>query len=228
LKSEDDMVSKNEGAAAEGIDDVRARFDRVASDWDANPGRITLAKAVVEAIRKAVPLRPDMNAMDFGAGTGLVTLGILPYVRSLTAVDASGEMLRMLDQKVKVLRMGNVHTLFCDITKTRLPVVEFDLIVSSMVLHHIPDVSQALRQLRPCLRRGGWIALADLDSEDGTFHPDPTGVFHHGLDHNEVRRWLQDAGFMDTMAREAHRIVRTSADGKMREYPVFLVTGRAA
>jgi hypothetical protein len=69
------------------------------------------------------------------------------------------------------------------------------MIVSSMVLHHIPDVPETVRRLRPCLRPNGWIALADLDSEDGTFHPDPTGVCHHGLDRNEVCRWLQDAGF---------------------------------
>ena len=206
---------------------VRARFDRVAAEWDANPGRVALARAVADAIRNAVPLRTDMNTMDFGAGTGLVTLGLLPYVGSLTAVDASGEMLRVLDEKLKALQIGNVHTMLCEIGKTPLPVAQFDLIVSSMVLHHIPDVPQALRLLRPCLRVGGWIALADLDSEDGTFHADPTGVFHHGLDRGEVCRWLHATGFVDTAAREAHRIVRPAADGNIHEYPVFLVTGRA-
>ena len=115
----------------------------------------------------------------------------------------------------------------CDIAKTPLPAAKFDLIVSSMVLHHIPDVSEALKRLRPCLRPGGWIALADLESEDGTFHSDSTGVYHHGFDRDEVCRWLKDAGFMDTTAREAHRIVRPSGNGRPREYPVFLVTGRA-
>ena len=210
-----------------GTEQVRARFDRVAAEWDANPGRVVLARAVADAIRNAVPLRPDMNVMDFGAGTGLVTLGLLPHVDRFTAVDASGEMLRVLDGKLKALRIGNVHTMLCEIGKTPLPVAEFDLIVSSMVLHHIPDVPEALRRLRPCLRPGGWIALADLDSEDGTFHSDSTGVYHHGLDRNEVYRWLQEAGFADTVAREAHRIVRSSADGQTRQYPVFLVTGRA-
>jgi len=209
------------------IEDVRARFDRVAAEWDANPGRVLLARAVVESIRIAVALRPDMNAMDFGAGTGLVTLGLLPYVGNLTAVDASGEMLRVLDEKLKALGIGNVHTMLCDIAKTPMPAATFDLIVSSMVLHHIPDVSEALQRLRPCLRPGGWIALADLESEDGTFHSDSTGVYHHGFDRDEVCRWLQDAGFVDTTVREAHRIVRPSGDGRTREYPVFLVTGRA-
>jgi len=209
-----------------GIEDVRSRFDRAAAEWDSNPGRVALAKAVVEAIRNAVPLRPDMNAMDFGAGTGLVTLGLLSYVQNITAVDASGEMLRMLNEKLKMLQVRNVHTLLCNIAETKLPPATFDLIVSSMVLHHNQDVPQVLRQLRSSLRPGGWIALADLESEDGTFHTDLTGVYHHGFDREQVCRWLQDAGFVDTRAREAHRIVRPSADGRIHEYPVFLVTGR--
>ncbi|MDD5678004.1 MAG: class I SAM-dependent methyltransferase [Kiritimatiellae bacterium] len=210
-----------------GTEQVRARFDRVAAEWDANPGRAVLARAVADAIRKAVALRPDMNAMDFGAGTGLVTLALLPYVAGITAVDTSGKMLRALDEKLKALRIGNVHTLLSESGKTLLPVSAFDLIVSSMVLHHIPDVPRTLRQLRPCLRPGGWIALADLDLEDGTFHSDSTGVFHHGFDRDEICRWLQAAGFMNTTARKAHLIVRPAADGPPRQYPVFLVTGRA-
>lgn len=204
----------------------QARFARVAAEWDANPGRVALARAVADAIRNAVPLRPDMNAMDFGAGTGLVTLGLLPYVDRLTAVDASGEMLRVLDEKLKALQIANVHTMLCESGKTPLPVGEFDLVVSSMVLHHIPDVPETLRRLRPCLRPGGWIALADLDSEDGTFHGDSTGVYHHGFDREGVCRWLRDAGFIDTASREAHRMVRSFPDGQTRQYPVFLASAR--
>ena len=206
---------------------VRTRFDRVAGEWDANPGRIILAQAVVEAIRNDVPLRPDMKVMDFGAGTGLVALGLSAYVGSITAVDASGAMLRELDGKLKALQIGNIHRMRCDIDTTPLPVAQFDLIVSSMVLHHIPDVPRTIQRLRPCCRPGGWIALADLDSEDGTFHADSTGVFYRGFDRTEVCTWLNAAGFVDTVAREAHRIIRPSPDGTIDQYPVFLVSGRA-
>lgn len=206
---------------------VRDRFDRVAAEWDANPTRVALARAVTDAIRKAVPLRPDMHAMDFGAGSGLVTLGLLPHVGSLLAADTSGEMVRVLEAKLKALKIGNVRTVQCEINAMSLPVAAFDLIVSSMVLHHIADVPGTLRRLRPALRPGGWIALADLEPEDGSFHADATGVYHHGIDREELCRWLQAAGFVETTAREAHRIVRPAPDGGTRDYPVFLVTGRA-
>ena len=208
-------------------EEVQARFNKVAAEWDNNPTRVALARAVVEAIRAAVPLRTEMQAMDFGAGTGLVTLGLLASVNSVTAVDASAEMLRVLDDKLRALRIGNVHTLQCDISRAPLPANQFDLVVSSMVLHHLPEVSPVLQRLRPCLRPGGWIALADLDTEDGSFHPDMSGVFHKGLDRGVVCQWLEQAGFSDVTARDAHTITRQSLDGITRQYGVFLVTGRA-
>lgn len=208
------------------FDEVKARFDRVAAGWDSNPGRIELAKAVAGAMRQAVPLRPDMEVMDFGAGTGLLTLALLPDVGRLTSVDASGEMLRVLDGKLQALGIRNVRTLQGDIARQALPAGAFDLVASAMVLHHLPDVPPVLARLRACLKPGGWIALADLDSEDGSFHADATGVYHHGFDRAEVRRWLQAAGFTDTATREAHRVKRPGTDGQLREYPVFLATGR--
>ena len=203
------------------------RFDEKAADWDANPARVALAQAVVEAIRTAVPLRRNMAAMDFGAGTGLVSLGLLPFVGEVTAVDASGEMLRVLGEKVTALGDANLHTLLCDVGEAVLPPARFDLIVSSMVLHHLPDVAMVLKHLRPALRTGGWIALADLDVEDGSFHADPAGINYHGFERATVCRWLEEAGFADTTAREAYRITRPGADGMMRTYPVFLVVARA-
>jgi tRNA (cmo5U34)-methyltransferase len=212
---------------ADEMDAVRARFDRVAAEYDSVPHRVALARGVAAAIRQAVPLRADMRAMDFGAGTGLLTLGLLPYVSQITAVDTSPEMIRVLQQKLDAQQITNARTLLCDVATGALPVAEFDLVVSSMVLHHIPNVPQALRRLRPCLRPGGWIALADLDSEDGTFHPDPSGVFHHGFARSEVCRWLQQAGFTETSSCDAHQMARPSTNGEIRQYPVFLVTARA-
>ena len=147
-----------------GMEEVRARFDRVAAGWDNNPARVALAKGVAEAIRKAVPITPDMSVLDFGAGTGLLTLGLLPYVSRITAVDASGEMLKVLVGKLQTFEIQNVKTFHCDIGKDPLPEAEYSLVVSSMVLHHVADVPRTLMQLRRCLCPGGWIALADLDS----------------------------------------------------------------
>ncbi len=195
--------------------------------WDANPARVALARAVVAAVRSAVPLRPDLRVLDFGAGTGLISLGLYDDVGEITAVDASAGMLRVLGEKASAIGASRLHTLQCDVSEQTLPPASFDLIVSSMTLHHLPDVPAVLRRLRPALRTGGWIALADLDSEDGTFHADPTGVYHNGFAREAVCRWLETTGFEGAAARDAHRFVRPDAAGVSRAYSVFLTTARA-
>jgi len=201
-------------------------FDAKAAEWDANPARVALARAVVESIRAAVPLRPDVRVLDFGAGTGLVSLGLLPFVGEVTAMDASAGMLDMLHKKVDALGAKNFHLLRGDVTHAFLPSGHFDLIVSSMTLHHLPDVPRVLRRLRPALRDNGWIALADLDAEDGSFHADKTGVFHNGFDRATLCCWMNVAGFADAVFHDAYRITRLGSDGTPHTYPVFLVTAR--
>ena len=206
---------------------IGSRFDERAAEWDANPARVALARAVVEAVRAAVALRPDMRVLDFGAGTGLVSLGLLPFVAEVTASDASPGMLARLEEKGKALGATNLHVLPGDVAQAELPPGHFDLIVSSMTLHHLPDVPLVLRRLRPALRDGGWIALADLCAEDGSFHEDKTGVFHFGFACETVCRWLAEAGFAQASCHEVYAFNKPRADGMTRTFPVFLATCRA-
>lgn len=205
------------------MDAVVARFDRVAAEWDSNPTRVELARAVAGAIRQAVPLRSDMAVLDFGAGTGLLSLALLPHVRAITAMDASGEMLRVLTDKLAAAGIQSVRTLHADIAGGEALAAEFDLVVSSMALHHVQDVPSAIRRLRAGLKPGGWLALADLDQEDGSFHGEnSSGVYHTGFARKDLIAWFVAANLSEVTLRIAHRIDRGG-----RRYEVLLVSGKA-
>ena len=63
-----------------------------------------------------------------------------------------------------------------------------------MTFHHIEDIDKILRDLFSLLVAPGYLCIADLDSEDGSFHgPEFTG--HLGFDRNELERKLTHAGF---------------------------------
>lgn len=194
-------------------------FDKDAATWDENPVAVERSRAVAEAMIREVRPTKDMDAMDFGAGTGLVTLGIQPYVRSITAADTSRGMLSVLEGKVQSQGLMNVRTMLLDLDTQEPPEAHFDFIATSMVMHHMADVPKTLRAFHKMLRPGGVIAIADLDAEDGSFHPDTTGVHHSGFDREELRRMLEDAGFHDTKAVTAHVMHKND-----RDYPVFLIT----
>jgi cyclopropane fatty-acyl-phospholipid synthase-like methyltransferase len=197
------------------------RFDEAAATWDEQPRRTELARAVAAAITRQVHLSHDMDVLDFGCGTGLLTLALQPLVRRVTGADASSGMLDVLKQKVQAQGLANVETILLD---PRMPLslrARFHLIVSSMALHHIADVAPLFSRFHEQLEPGGRVALADLDREDGSFHEDARDVFHHGFERKEIQTLLAAAGFVDLGATTA-----TVTRKETGEYPVFLITGR--
>lgn len=193
-------------------------FEEKAQDWDANERIQKLSTAIGAAILEQLPLAPTMHVMDFGAGTGLISGHIAPRVASILAVDVSQGMLDKLAAKPQL--QGKVTTLCQDITEQPLN-ERFDLIMSAMALHHVEDTEQLLASLAAHLKSGGRAALADLDPEDGSFHPEDTeGVFHRGFDRQKLQKLMEKSGF-----ENVHFITAHTVNKEGRDYPVFLVTG---
>lgn len=203
------------------------RFNSIAGSWDDNPVRLELAQAVARAIAAAVPLAPDAQALEFGCGTGLVTALLAPELGRITAVDSAAEMLKVLREKARELGLDNVEPVEMDLSQA-LPPGPFDLIFSSMTLHHIEDVPALLARLSGLLAPGGRLALADLEREDGTFHGEMPGVMHHGFEPAAVAGWLSAAGFGEIATRRAHVVHKTGSDDRPHDYPVFLISARRA
>ena len=51
-------------------------FDQKAQQWDAKPVRVERALAVADSIKTDVPLSPQMTALEYGCGTGLVSFAL--------------------------------------------------------------------------------------------------------------------------------------------------------
>lgn len=197
------------------------RFDQEATTWDENPRRVRLAKAVAETIARKVPLSGAMDVLDFGCGTGLLTLKLQPLVGTITGADTSSGMMEMLRRKVKDRSLDMVESFLLKPDDSYALKGTYDLIVSNMTLHHIQDLASLFCQFRAHLRVGGHIALADLDKEDGTFHGNAEDVFHLGFERNDIKTLLADTGFLDLEVTTAFEVRRNG-----RDYPVFLITGR--
>ena len=192
-------------------------FQEKARDWDANDRRSRLAAAISSSIVDRVPLQAEMNVLDFGAGTGLISARIAPLVERIVAADTSQAMLDKLEQKPEL--QSKVSTVCRDILDQPLD-ERFDLIVSAMAMHHVEDTSRLMQTFAEHLNDGGMVALADLDSEDGSFHPPETqGVYHQGFDRDELSSLMQGLGFDNIEFVTAHTV-----NGEEKDYPIFLVT----
>ncbi|WP_424357528.1 class I SAM-dependent DNA methyltransferase [Methanocella sp. MCL-LM] len=201
-------------------------FNKAAARWDEEPRRVKLAGDVARAITEEIKLTADMDILDFGCGTGLLSLNLLPEVRSVTAVDSAQGMLSVLKSKIEALELSNVRTMHLDIDKGDRLEGRFNLVTSSMTLHHIKDIKPLLGQFYNILTPGGYLALADLDLDGGMFHEDSTGVFHNGFDRKQLRQTFMDAGFEDVRDRTAASMMKPVVGGEKKEFTIFLMTGR--
>lgn len=195
-------------------------FDQAAATWDLADRRVALAHAVAEAIAARVPLSKELTALDFGCGTGLVTLELAPKVGSITGADTSPGMLQTLAEKAKTLGTP-LQILPLDDTGAGKLGGPYDLIVSSMTLHHVADVATLFHQFMQHLRPGGQVALADLDEEDGTFHDATMAIHHRGFSRDQIQTWLKEAGF-----REINLETATITPKEGKNFPVFLASAR--
>jgi len=194
-------------------------FEEKAQDWDVNNMVLQLSSGISRAILNNVKLHADMQVMDFGAGTGLISGHIAPEVKKITAVDISESMLQQLEQKPEL--QGKVDTVCQDILEQSLN-QKFDIIVSAMAMHHVEDTAKMMQRFAEHLLEGGELALADLDKEDGTFHPPGIeGVYHDGFERDELEKLMLDAGFSSIKFVTAHTV-----DKEGKEFPVFLVTAK--
>lgn len=201
-------------------------FDKEAPTWDQEPRRLKLAGDVARAITEAVQPSHETDVLDFGCGTGLLTLQLQPLVRSITGIDSSQGMLNVLASKVKAQTPTNVTTRCLDLDKGDKLEGTYDLVVSSMTLHHIRDIAPLLGQFYRILRPAGHLCIADLDPDDGQFHSNNEGVFHNGFPKAELRQAFAQAGLVDVRYRTAAKVPKPVAGGGERVFTIFLMTGR--
>ncbi|MFK5912868.1 MAG: class I SAM-dependent methyltransferase [Woeseiaceae bacterium] len=196
-------------------------FKERSKDYDKNDMVQKLSSAIGSCIIKNVELNEQMHVLDFGAGTGLITSQIAPYVEKITAVDISQSMLDKLIEKQE--STDKVQTLCQDITIEPIG-KEYDLIMSAMAMHHVEDTDNLVKRFSDHLKSGAKIALADLDKEDGSFHPKGMeGIYHDGFERIEFQVTLEKHGFKDINFETAHTI-----NGETRPYPIFLALATKA
>jgi len=196
-------------------------FTEKAKEWDVNEMVLQLSEATSSAILESIDFNDQMQVMDFGAGTGLITSQVFPRVKKITAVDVSQSMLEKLVSKPEL--KGKVDVICQDITQKALE-SKFDVIMSAMAMHHVEDTEQLFKSFSEHLISGGKVALADLDAEDGSFHPaDVEGVYHDGFDRENLQSIMEKSGFQDIKFVTAHTVNK-----EMKSYPIFLVTASKA
>lgn len=202
-----------------------SEFDDKASTWDTNQYRIERAREVAKGIRSAIPLHAGMTAFEYGCGTGLLSFTLQPFLGSITLADSSSGMLAVLDEKIVQAGIRNMTSLKVDLSSDPVPLLQVQLIYTLMTLHHIPDYSLVLNAFHALLEPNGYLCIADLDTEDGSFHgPEDTSV-HRGFDRAALSQTLQNAGFRSVSSFTVYHTPK-EVNGETKYFPIFLMTAQ--
>jgi len=197
-----------------------SHFDKRAEGWDKGNIQVAGAKIIADAIREEIELNNSMQIIDFGTGTGLLGFDIASSVKQVHGVDTSSKMLEKLEEKNTTEL--NIIPYKQDIIKEPLT-QKFDGLISSMTLHHIENLEDFFKTIKNTLKKDGFIAIADLETEDGSFHSDNTGVFHFGFDEKELCDIVNMYGFKEVKFNNINTIKKPQ-----REFGVFLLTAKVA
>ncbi|MBL4585206.1 MAG: class I SAM-dependent methyltransferase [Pseudomonadales bacterium] len=195
-------------------------FKDKADSYEQVTHRVANVENIARAVLGSANLKSGMNIMDFGSGTGLLLEQIAPAVTSITAVDISQSMNAQLEKKRADIKC-ELEIIEMDLTQSSLD-RKFDGIISSMTMHHVDDIAAMFEKFHSMLDTGGFIAIADLVTEDGGFHTEDTGVFHFGFDPDEFLALASDAGFNNVELSVVSTVHKPLAD-----YPVFLLSATA-
>lgn len=194
-------------------------FDALASQWDADPAKLSRARITAEQIRALRPA-PGGRLLEFGCGTGLLGLQLAESFDAVQLVDASAAMLAEAQQKIEALALNHVQIHQAEGLASLPPQ---DAVACLMVLHHVRDLAGFFADAHTLLEDGGQLFVADLYPEDGSFHQQHADFDgHNGLDPISLTQLAQVAGFNRVSYAPCCTIEKTEA-GEPRHYPLFLL-----
>ena len=200
-----------------------SEFDIKAADWDKNPMHWDRSEAIVKEIRKRIPLNRTMTALEYGAGTGIASFLLRDDLKEITLMDNSSEMVRIIKEKIDAAKVSNLKVLNFDLEHNNYDEGKFDLIFTQMVLHHVADIESIIRKFGNLLNSGGFLAVADLYSEDGWFHGEGfTG--HKGFDPEALSVMLSKNHFRNVAHSSCFIIDRKITETESKQFEVFLLT----
>jgi len=100
-------------------------------------------------------LRPDMELLEFGCGTGSTALVHAPFVNHISAIDLSAKMIEIARGKAAAAEVTNVTFEQLSIDDLDAPDHTYDAVLGLSILHLLRDMDGAIAKVRRMLKPGG-------------------------------------------------------------------------
>lgn len=200
-------------------------FDKQAKEWDNDPHKTERAIIIAKEIIDFIKPNKEMNAFEFGCGTGLLSYQLKGFFGAITLADTSEGMIKVLKEKITNENIKNFKPLLVDLLEDDAVINEnsYDVIYTLMTLHHILDIDKISKIFNEMLKKGGYLCIADLVKEDGSFHYNvPNFNGYNGFDREELSAILSNHGFKIAYNKIPLEIEK-EVNNVIKKYPMFLM-----
>jgi len=96
-----------------------------------------------------------MEVFEFGCGTGTTAIYHAPYVKKISAIDASGKMIEIAQARARAKSIDNVSFVVGDIEDYKVVNGGHDVVMAHSILHLLKDKDQVLAKIHAMLKPGG-------------------------------------------------------------------------
>lgn len=198
-------------------------FDNQALEWDNDPQKVKRAEIFAKEINDFIKPIKKLNALEFGCGTGLLSFKLKDSFKSITLADNSEGMINVLKEKINKEGIEHFIPLQIDLFESDIQFSEYDVIYTLMTLHHMPDTKKTLKAFNSILKSKGFLCIADLVKEDGSFHAHRNDFDgHNGFDKDELSKTLSESGFKVDYYKECF-VIEKKVNEEIKKYPLFLM-----
>jgi len=185
------------GVLAERRARSREFFEGAAGEWDRVRDEMFGSRGLLLGLLGL--LQPTMTVADLGCGTGAVSEALAPVVRQVFAVDGSQGMLDAAGDRLR--RFDNVEVRRGELEALPLEDAAADAATLILVLHHVPDPAEALREVARILRPGGRLLIVDMLPHDRADYQQQMSHAWMGFDERRIRLYLAGAGLKEMRYR---------------------------
>ncbi|MDP5272885.1 class I SAM-dependent methyltransferase [Chengkuizengella axinellae] len=132
-------------------------------------------------VLESLELNKEMKVLDVAAGTGILSRAISPFVKEVTSIDVSEDMIQEGIKENKNLGIENVHFHIGNVEHLPFTPREFDLVFSRFAFHHFIKPVVILGEMVRVCKEGGNVCVVDMISPE-------EGVLYQSYNHYERLR----------------------------------------